>query len=166
MRDQLIPLLAEAREEHDILVVFVHWGDEYAERPDVYTQKVSRALIDEGGADLVVGHHPHVLQAVERHGKGLIAYSMGNFLFENTNAIPRLTGVLRVAFTGEEPCLSKAIFHVAHITRKPSKHPVPSDGYLAKTVRSRVIKQGAEMGTEWVEIEGSEDLELPGLSCE
>lgn len=160
------PLLEEARASHDLLVVFVHWGDEYAEQPDIYTQKVARALID-AGANAVVGHHPHVLQAVEHHAGGVIAYSMGNFLFENTNEIPRLTGVLRLRFTRptqKAACLERAVFHSAVITRLPSKHPAPATGALGKRVRGRVISQAAALGTTWTAIAGSEDLELSGVT--
>ena len=75
----------------------------------------SRPLLSSArGVDLVVGHHPHVLQGIERHGRGAIAYSMGNFLFENTNAVPRLTGVLRARFDARR-CLDTLTFHPAYI---------------------------------------------------
>lgn len=165
MKEQLVPVLEAARESHDLLVVYVHWGDEYAEAPDIYHRRAAHTLID-GGADLVVGHHPHVLQGIERYGEGLIAYSMGNFLFENTNPIPRLTGVLRVRFEGADPCLSQATFHPAYITRKPYKHPAPATGGMGKKVRARAVSQAKALETTLEPVEGSEDLVVSGLSCD
>ncbi|MCA9615011.1 MAG: CapA family protein [Myxococcales bacterium] len=166
MVDTLGPILAAARADHDLLLVVVHWGDEYAEQPNVYQQKTARALID-GGADMVIGHHPHVLQGIERHGDGLIAYSLGNFLFEHTGAIPRLTGVLRSRWTtsGDGPCLERVAFHGAYMKRTPYPHPSPANGYLGKQVRERVVSQAKALGTSFVAIDGSEDLQLEGLRC-
>jgi len=156
------PLIAASRAEHDLIIVFIHWGDEYADAPAGYQRKAAKALIDRG-ADLVVGHHPHVLQGIERHGRGAIAYSLGNFLFENTNAIPRLTGVLRARFTAER-CLEALTFHPAYITRgPPSKHPAPATGGLGKQVRARMTTLGAGLGTEFLS-EG-DDLVLRDFPC-
>lgn len=166
MDDVLGPIIEEARPDYDVLIVFVHWGDEYAEEPAGYQRRVAHALVD-SGADLVVGHHPHVLQGVERYNDGVIAYSMGNFLFENTNAIPRLTGVLRTKFESTEDgaCLSEVIFHPAVITRKPSKHPVPATGGLLKRVVSRAMTQARGLDSEFEAIEGSDDLRLANVGC-
>lgn len=64
----------------DLLVVSLHWGIEYFHLPSPDQISTARSLID-SGADLVVGHHPHVLQGIERYRDGLIAYSLGNFVF-------------------------------------------------------------------------------------
>ena len=164
MPDTLLPLVEQARATHDLIVVAVHWGDEYAEAPNVYQQKVARALID-GGVDMVIGHHPHVLQGVERYKDGLIAYSLGNFLFEHTGEVPRLTGVLRTKWAGGEaqPCMSEVVFHSAYMKRSPYPHPSPATGAMGKTVRKRVVSQAADLGTTFVEIDGSEDLRLDAL---
>jgi poly-gamma-glutamate synthesis protein (capsule biosynthesis protein) len=130
------PLIDAAKSTHDLIIVFVHWGEEYADAPGRHQQNQARALLDRG-AHLVVGHHPHVLQGIEKYGEGAIAYSLGNFLFENTNEIPRLTGVLRARFTAAA-CLEALTFHPAYIKRTPSKHPVPATGGLGKIVRARM----------------------------
>ncbi|MFO7565954.1 MAG: CapA family protein [Enhygromyxa sp.] len=158
------PLLEQARADHDLLIVAVHWGDEYAEAPSSYHQKAARGLID-AGADLLIGHHPHVLQGIEQYKDGLIAYSMGNFLFENTGSIPRQTGVLRTRFTqtGGERCLEQVVFHPAYVKRTPYPHPTPATGGMGKQVRGRVISQAKALGSSFVQVEGSEDLRLEGL---
>lgn len=64
----------------DIIVVSFHWGQERKTELRAYQPELAYAAID-AGADLVIGHHPHILQAVERYQEGLILYSLGNFTF-------------------------------------------------------------------------------------
>lgn len=73
-----------ARNQADVVVVVLHAGTEYAADPSPDQVAVAHAAID-AGADLVVGHHPHVTQTVERYGGGFIVYSLGDALFD----IPR-----------------------------------------------------------------------------
>jgi hypothetical protein len=162
------PLLQQARADHDLLIVAVHWGDEYEEAPSVYHQKAARGLID-AGADMLIAHHPHVLQGIERYKNGLIAYSMGNFLFEHTGAIPRLTGVLRTRWTQADAgqCLAEVVFHPAYMKRTPYPHPTFATGGMGKQVRGRVVDQAKALGSSFVQIDGGEDLRLDGLpSCD
>lgn len=79
----------------DIAVVSLHWGEEYKTAPSDAQRMVARALID-AGADLVVGHHPHVAQEVERYKNGWIAYSLGNFVFDQDAPGTREGAMLRV----------------------------------------------------------------------
>lgn len=65
----------------DIIAVSFHWGEEIAPEPNAYQRRFARMAID-AGADLVIGHHPHVLQGVERYKDGLILYSLGNTVFD------------------------------------------------------------------------------------
>ncbi|MGE5404367.1 MAG: CapA family protein [Candidatus Saccharibacteria bacterium] len=65
----------------DVTVVSLHWGVEYSKVPEQTQQQLARELID-NGADLIIGHHPHIIQGFERYKKGLIAYSLGNFIFD------------------------------------------------------------------------------------
>ena len=64
----------------DILVVNLHWGIEYFHLPTPEQVAYARELID-SGADIVIGHHPHTLQGIARYKHGIIAYSLGNFVF-------------------------------------------------------------------------------------
>lgn len=65
----------------DFLTISLHWGDEYVFWPSKEQIKQARALVDHG-VSLIIGHHPHVIQGVERYNEGIIAYSMGNFVFD------------------------------------------------------------------------------------
>ncbi len=161
MDASLGPVITAAKQDHDLVIVFVHWGEEYADHPAPHQRRSAHALLARG-ADLVVGHHPHVLQGIERHGNGAVAYSLGNFLFENTNAVPRLTGVLRVRFAADR-CLDTLTFHPAYIKRTPSKHPAPATGQIGHQVRERMTRLSAALGTS-LERDG-EDLVLTDFPC-
>lgn len=65
----------------DIRIVSLHWGDEFVPEPAPYQRQLAHRLV-ESGANLILGHHPHVLQPVEEYNGALIAYSLGNFIFD------------------------------------------------------------------------------------
>jgi poly-gamma-glutamate synthesis protein (capsule biosynthesis protein) len=71
----------------DSVVISLHWGMENVHYPAPRQIALARSLVD-SGADLILGHHPHVLQGIERYGRGLIAYSLGNFQFGIEDFIP------------------------------------------------------------------------------
>lgn len=62
----------------DIVIICLHWGEEYVPIPSPKQQKLSHLFID-AGADIIIGHHPHVMQGVECYKSKLIFYSLGNF---------------------------------------------------------------------------------------
>jgi poly-gamma-glutamate synthesis protein (capsule biosynthesis protein) len=73
-----------ARTDVDVVVVSAHWDAEDATRPSTYTRAIAQRVID-AGADVIIGHHPHVLQPVEYHTaadgrRALVIYSLGNFV--------------------------------------------------------------------------------------
>ena len=99
--DDAVEAVWQARQTADRVVVFVHWGDELAACPNQVQHKLADAFV-EAGADVIVGHHPHVLQGIEVRDHTLIAYSLGNFAFYARDHDPRRTGVLQVDQAGEE----------------------------------------------------------------
>ena len=89
-------MVAAAKEEADLVIVSAHWGGEYQAAPSPRQQSIAQALA-RAGADLIVGHGPHVLQPVERVGQTLVAYSLGNFLFDQPYPVDCRWGlVLRI----------------------------------------------------------------------
>ena len=74
-------IISDAAREVDILVASFHFGDEYKPLSNERQKRLARLAI-ESGADIVAGHHPHVEQEVEKYKEGLIAYSLGNFVFD------------------------------------------------------------------------------------
>ena len=80
-KDQMTSDVKKAKESADIVVVSFHFGDEYKTHHNAYQEKMAHAAID-AGASLVIGHHPHVVQDTEQYNGGYIAYSLGNFVFD------------------------------------------------------------------------------------
>ncbi|MDO4275948.1 MAG: CapA family protein [Eubacteriales bacterium] len=78
---QLKDNIAKVKNEGaNIVIVIFHWGNEKETVPDDNQMTLGRLAIDEG-ADLVCGHHPHVLQGIEEYKGKNIVYSLGNFCF-------------------------------------------------------------------------------------
>lgn len=73
--------LAALRKSADVVIVSMHHGVEYKMKPTQTQIAFAHAAIDAGAA-LVIGHHPHVVQATETYRSGLIFYSLGNFVFD------------------------------------------------------------------------------------
>lgn len=71
----------EAVPKVDILIVSLHWGNEYQKEPQTWQTTLARQIIEKG-ARVIIGHHPHVVQPVEEYDQGLIFYSLGNFVFD------------------------------------------------------------------------------------
>lgn len=69
------------KKDVDFVIISIHWGDEYIKKPSPSQIAMARRIIDEG-ANIILGHHPHVLQGIESYKDGLIAYSLGNFVFD------------------------------------------------------------------------------------
>jgi poly-gamma-glutamate synthesis protein (capsule biosynthesis protein) len=82
------------------LVLSLHWGLEHVFGPSPGQLGLARAL-RQAGVTVILGHHPHVLQAVEPAGTGLIAYSLGNFVFDHHFRQSRHSAILDLTLTPE-----------------------------------------------------------------
>jgi poly-gamma-glutamate synthesis protein (capsule biosynthesis protein) len=84
-----------ARRDADVVVATFHWGVERARRPDGRQRAFARTALL-AGADAVIGAHPHVLQPIERRGRTVVAYSLGNFVFGAASPGTTRTGILKL----------------------------------------------------------------------
>jgi poly-gamma-glutamate synthesis protein (capsule biosynthesis protein) len=75
------------------VILSLHWGEEYLNYPSSSQVELAHAVID-AGACMLIGHHPHVLQGAEEYKTGLIAYSLGNFVFDKWQRNPRESAIL------------------------------------------------------------------------
>jgi poly-gamma-glutamate synthesis protein (capsule biosynthesis protein) len=80
----------------DLVVVWFHWGAELATEPSSRQRELAAAALA-AGATVVLGAHPHVLQPVEREGRRLVAWSLGNFVFPSGSPGTTRTGILVVS---------------------------------------------------------------------
>jgi poly-gamma-glutamate synthesis protein (capsule biosynthesis protein) len=84
----------------DVVTVSMHAGWEYYRRPNPWQQKFARTAID-AGASVVVGHHPHVTQTVEKYASGIVFYSLGNLVFDQFQSKETQRGAIAdVRFVG------------------------------------------------------------------
>ncbi|MEE8636285.1 MAG: CapA family protein [Acidiferrobacterales bacterium] len=79
-REHIRADVTAARERADVVIVSFHWGREITTALRAYQPQLARTAID-AGASVVLGHHPHILQAIELYKRGIILYSLGNFAF-------------------------------------------------------------------------------------
>jgi poly-gamma-glutamate capsule biosynthesis protein CapA/YwtB (metallophosphatase superfamily) len=85
----------------DYIVINFHWGTEKATVPDGEQRRLAHAVID-AGADAVIGHHPHVLQGIERYKHGVIVYSLGNLIFGGNSRENYDTGIFEIRLKGND----------------------------------------------------------------
>lgn len=90
--DKLYQIVAEAKENSDFVIVYIHWGTENQAELD-WAQLEQAPKIAEAGADLIIGDHPHCLQGITYFGDTPVIYSMGNFWF-NSKTLD--TGMVKV----------------------------------------------------------------------
>ena len=133
-RSALLAAVRDLRLASDAVVVSIHTGIELSPYPEPYFVRLARQLVD-AGATVVVGHHPHVPQGIERYGAGLIAYSLGDFLFDAPpGSVAHLTARQR-HFNALHPILETEIrdgavkdFRLHWLTRRDDGWYVPVDG--------------------------------------
>ncbi len=90
--------ISEASRENDLVIVSFHWSGEHVKEPRQYQESFGRIAVD-AGADIVFGHHPHVIQGIEVYSGSLIAYSLGNYVFGSYSDRVRDSIMLRVEAT-------------------------------------------------------------------
>jgi poly-gamma-glutamate synthesis protein (capsule biosynthesis protein) len=93
--------VANARKFADVVIIVPHWGVEYTASPSARQREFARAAAA-AGADMIVGNHPHWVQAHERIGGTFVAYALGNFVFDQDWSLETQQGaLLEATFTGK-----------------------------------------------------------------
>jgi poly-gamma-glutamate synthesis protein (capsule biosynthesis protein) len=121
----------------DFVIVNFHWGEELDEEPSASQINLAHSAV-ESGADLIIGHHSHVLQGIEYYNGKVIAYSLGNFLFGgNARCANDETAVLKVHFTRGK--MDVELLPV----RIRNWQPEPADSLISMRVRQLVQKRSS-----------------------
>ena len=95
-------IIEDAKTKVDVLIVSFHFGDEYKKVHNARQEKLAMMAID-SGADLIIGHHPHVIEDVGVYKGVPIVYSLGNFIFDQYFSKDTMKGMLyKVTFNGKE----------------------------------------------------------------
>ena len=140
----ILTQIAEAKQDADLVIVSFHWGEEYAYLPNEFQKTMGRLSI-EHGADLVWGHHPHVLQGIERYEDRYIVYSLGNFSFGgNRNPRDRDTMIFQQIFEFTNGALSGVDYEIipcsiSSIDKRNNFQPIPLTGEAAERVMIKVL---------------------------
>lgn len=135
-----VAAIGEMRPEVDLLVVELHMGFQFASAPGAGSRAAARAAID-AGADIVVCHHPHVLQGVEWYNGKLIAYSLGNFIFDQDFLSTFQSAFLRTVWDADGELVQARLVPML----LDAYRPVPSTDALAdQTLRS--LWEGSLLG--------------------
>lgn len=141
----------------DLILACCHWGTERENYPEEYQQSLGRKCID-WGADMVIGHHPHVLQGIEEYQGKYIIYSLGNFCFgANRNPADKDTMIFQQTFTyvdGEQtgetqvqiiPC------SVSSVSNRNDYRPTPAEGEEAVRIINRINEYSKDFGVAFNE---------------
>jgi len=80
-QEKALEMIAELASSTDLVIINIHWGVEYAHYKNKIQENLAHKIID-AGADVIIGHHPHVVQGMEVYKSKLIFYSLGNFIFD------------------------------------------------------------------------------------
>ena len=92
-KEQVKKDVERLRGKVDLLMVAMHWGVEYTHTQNAEQEEIAHYLADLG-VDIVIGHHPHVIQPVEFIGNTMVIYSLGNFIASQKGAVEKHTGLM------------------------------------------------------------------------
>ena len=146
---RLMKSIKLAQNESDLIIVVLHADFEFRDHPDTARQKLCRSLID-AGANIVVCHHPHVWQGIEQYNQGIIAYSIGNFLFaigdyQKKHDGVTETGLLKVSISFTDRGKADISWNVVPLRLNNLFYPVPVNDEKAKKWIQRLNQLSEEL---------------------
>lgn len=139
----------------DLVFACCHWGIELDYDPNDFQKDLGRKCID-WGADLVIGHHPHVLQGIEEYQGKYILYSLGNFCFgANRNPKDKDCLIVQQTFTfidgikQEETQLKVIPCLISSVTDRNDYQPTPAESGEASRILDKLNKHSLELGLQF-----------------
>ena len=135
--DRVLRIVRDLHRRVDVVLVVPHWGTQYTHQTVRDQRVVARALV-QAGAGVVAGGHPHWVQGVETVGRGLVAYSLGNFVFDMDFMQQTQEGVvLELTYWGRRLMNARLVPYVIGPDFAPRHAPGPrGDAVLADVWRA------------------------------
>lgn len=149
LKEQVVESVQALSEQTDLVIVSFHWGNEREIRPSLKQYELAKVAI-EAGADLVLGHHPHVLQGIKEYQGKQVVFSLGNFCFGgNRQPYDRDTIIYQQTFVfveGELKRTTTKVIPCSMTTREGYNdfQPKVLEGAEAERVRQK-LKERSEM---------------------
>jgi poly-gamma-glutamate synthesis protein (capsule biosynthesis protein) len=143
--------IKRARQQADYVIVSFHWGTEGRSDIQQYQRTAAHKAID-AGADVIIGHHPHVLRGIERYKTGIVFYSLGNFTFANKGTSAAAGAMVRLRFSEgkrEAELLPLDIFY-----RRVGFQPQPVSGRQASGIIEHLNMLSTPLNTRIESLEG------------
>jgi gamma-polyglutamate biosynthesis protein CapA len=137
-------LFTKAYHKPDYIILSIHWGIEQKNVPRSSDRELAHKFID-AGADIIFGHHPHVIQGIEMYKGGLIAYSLGNFAFDMSSSETYRSMILNITLS-EGLILDTKIIPVK-IVKKKYKPTIAKDKE-AKQILDEICKYSQKVGSK------------------
>jgi len=138
--------IVAAKKQADIVLVSFHWGQEGKTKLREYQTRIGHLAID-SGASAVIGHHPHILQGIERYKDGVILYSLGNFTFGSYSSHSIRSAIARLHFrNGRLQQLQMFPINVNNF--EVQFQPQPLHGQDANAVIANLHKLSAALKTD------------------
>jgi len=134
--------IQKLKPEADLVIVSLHWGTEYQRTPSTEQRQLARQLVD-AGADIILGHHPHVFQGLELYKGSLIAYSLGNFIMDQNWSRETCQGLLLKIKVSGEGWQKVEVLPVQIVEEQPHQ----AEGKDAATILGEVHELSNELGT-------------------
>ncbi len=131
------------RGQADVLIVSLHWGMEYENTPSKKQREEAHQIID-WGADLIIGHHPHVMQGIEIYKNRLIAYSLGNFVFDQKGNGTDRSFILACRFRGK----SLYSVEIIPLDRFRSYFPRVAEGDAKKRILTELFAISSSLNSQ------------------
>lgn len=161
IRSQVSADIQELKEQGaEIVLVHYHWGVERSYVPEESQRTLAQYTID-SGADLILGHHPHVVQGIEEYNGKFIVYSLGNFMFGgNRNPSDKDTFVFQQTFhltdgkLTDKKEINVVPFSISSVSHRNNYQPDKLEGVEAERVKNKIIDASNQIeGSDWLEYE-------------
>ncbi|MBO8137551.1 MAG: CapA family protein [Desulfotomaculum sp.] len=151
IRDKIAGDIAELKKQAQVVIISFHWGVERSNYPSNVQKELGRFAVD-SGADLVLGHHPHVIQGIEKYKGKIIVYSLGNFVFGgNKNPGDKDTFIYQQEFiispagNAENGEIIIIPASVSSVKGRNNYQPVVLKGTEAERVLNRIINYSKDL---------------------